>query len=126
MSEFKPEREGWVSVFRSSTDYEADMVRDRLDSAGIPAAVFTQRDHAFSLTVGELAQVYVLVPPEYQSQAEDILQELPLTDEELQSAIDTSDAPSDDDDAGSEQLLDSGIERIRFANPEEPPDEEKA
>ncbi len=126
MSEFKPEREGWVSVFRSSTDYEADMVRDRLDSAGIPAAVFTQRDHAFSLTVGKLAQVYVLVPPEYQSQAEDILQELPLTDEELQSAIDTSDAPSDDDDAGSEQLLDSGIERIRFANPEEPPDEEKA
>lgn len=126
MSEFKPEREGWVSVFRSSTDYEADMVRDRLDSAGIPAAVFTQRDHAFSLTVGELARVYVLVPSEYQSQAEDILQELPLTEEELQSAIDSSDAPSDDDDEGSEQLLDSGIERIRFANPEEPPDEEKA
>ena len=38
------------------------MARDRLDSAGIQAAVFTQRDHSFSLTVGALARVYVMVP----------------------------------------------------------------
>ena len=126
MGEFVPKREGWVSIFRSSTDYEADMVRDRLDSAGIPAAVFTQRDHALSLTVGELARVYVLVPVEYQAQAEEVLRELPLTDEELESAVDTSDAPSGEEDSGMEQLLDSGIERIRFTTPEDPPEEEKA
>lgn len=126
MSEFKPKREGWVSIFRTSTDYEADMVRDRLDSAGIPAAVFTQRDHALNLTVGELARVYVLVPSRYVAQAEEVLEELPLTDQELESAVDSSDAPSGEDDSGVEQLLDSGVERIHFRSPEEPPDEEKA
>lgn len=123
MSEFKPTREGWVSVFNTSTDYEADMVRDRLDSAGIPAAVFTQRDHAFNLSVGELARVYVLVPASHLAAAEGVLAELPLTDEELESAVDSSDAPSGEDDSGSEQLLDSGIERIHFQSPEEPPDQ---
>ena len=33
--------EGWVVVFHSGTDYEADIVRDRLDDAGIPAVVLT-------------------------------------------------------------------------------------
>lgn len=126
MAEFKPTREGWVSVFRSTTDYEADMVRDRLDSAGVPAAVFSQRDHALNLTVGELARVYVLVPAEYRSRAEEILSEQPLTDEELEAAADSSDEPSGETDAGREQLLDSGIERLHFLAPEEPPDEDTA
>ncbi|WP_243663635.1 DUF2007 domain-containing protein [Rhodothermus marinus] len=54
--------EDWVEVFRTSTDYEADIVRDRLDDAGIPAVVFTQRDHVFNLNVGNLALVSVRVP----------------------------------------------------------------
>ncbi|PSQ73737.1 MAG: hypothetical protein BRD39_03590 [Bacteroidetes bacterium QH_9_64_21] len=56
--------EDWVSIFRSSTDYEADLVRDRLDDSGIPAVVLTQRDHAFNLTVGDLASVHVRPAPE--------------------------------------------------------------
>lgn len=126
MAEFKPMREGWVTVFQSSTDYEADMVRDRLDSAGIPAAVLTQRDHALNLNVGKLALVYVLVPEDYKARAESLLAELPLTDAELQSAVDSSTEPSGEDDPGMEQLLDSGIERLRFTSPEEPPDDDKA
>ena len=47
--------EGWIAVFSSGTDFEADLVRDRIDDAGIPAVVLTQRDHAFNLTVGDLA-----------------------------------------------------------------------
>ena len=28
--------EGWIVVFNTGTDYEADLVRDRLDDADIP------------------------------------------------------------------------------------------
>ena len=126
MGEYKPEREGWVTIYQSSTDYEADMVRDRLDSAGIPAAVFTQRDHALNQNVGKLALVFVLVPEDRRADAEALLAELPLTDAELNSAAAASTEPSGEDDPGREQLLDSGIERLRFDTPEEPPDEDLA
>ena len=56
--------QNWVTIFTSGTDYEADLVRDRLDDRGIPAVVLTQRDHAFNLTVGDLAAVRVMVPPD--------------------------------------------------------------
>ena len=47
--------ENWIPIFSSGTDYEADIVRDRLDDSGIPAVVLTQRDHAFNLNVSDLA-----------------------------------------------------------------------
>jgi hypothetical protein len=66
------------------------------------------------------------VPAEYLEEAEMILKEQPLTDEELDEAAGSSSEPSGEDDPGREQLLDSGIERIRFTTPEEPPDEKTA
>lgn len=128
MGEKQKHLEGWVSVFRSGTDYEADFVRDRLDSAGVPAAVFTQRDHAFNLTVGSLAKVYVMVPPDREADALTILDEQ-ITDEELEAAA-AAGKGSDADDHGRdkhdrEEPLDSGVERIDFQNPEDPPDDER-
>ena len=124
MREKRKELGGWVSVFRSSTDYEADMARDRLDSAGITAAVFTQRDHALSLTVGSLARVYVMVPEDNAAEATAILQER-LTDEELEAAASESREDADDPNKNTEELLDSGIEKIHFLTPEESSDDEK-
>jgi len=77
--------EDWISVFRTNTDYEGDLVRDRLDDSGIPAVVLTQRDHAFNLNVGDLADVHVLVPPNRVDEAVRLLEET-LTDEELEEA----------------------------------------
>jgi len=100
--------EDWVSVFRTGTDYEADMVRDRLDDSGIPAVVLTQRDHAFNLTVGDLASVHVMVPPDRTDAAVELLAQR-LDDEELEEA-----ALGADPDApparspGEESTLDSG------------------
>ncbi len=124
MSEKRKELEGWVSVFRSSTDYEADMARDRLDSAGMTAAVFTQRDHALNLTVGALARVYVMVPEESAAEAKAILEER-ITDEELEAAASESQPEPDNSNENTEQLLDSGIEKIHFLTPEESSDDEK-
>ena len=112
----------WVVVFKSGTDYEADLVRDRLDDSGIPAVVLTKRDHAFNLNVGDLAQVHVLVPPDQVEAALALLDEAPLTDAELEqaalSAVPGPDAHTEEQEA----MLDSGIESINLSAPD---DEEK-
>ena len=78
--------EGWLTVFKSGTDYEADLVKDRLVDSGLSAVILTHRDHAFHLTVGDLAVVRVLVAPDQYEDAMRILQTAPLTDEELEAA----------------------------------------
>lgn len=110
--------EGWIAVFTTSTDYEADMVRDRLDSAGVPAVVLTQRDHAFNLTVGDLAEVHVMVHPDHEEEADRLLDDR-FSDEELNEAsrfIDPAERARDDE--GGKTLFDSGNEQIRFSPPE--------
>lgn len=75
--------QGWISVFESGTDYEAEIVRDRLLSLDVPAVVLTQRDHAFNLTHGYLARVRVMVPPDRAREAADILESPPLSNDDL-------------------------------------------
>ena len=117
-------REDWVSVFRTSTDYEADLVRDRLDDSGIPAVVLTQRDHAFNLTVGDLAAVHVMVPPEEAENAVALLEEQ-LSDEELEEAAlgaDPDAPPANTPEEDSK--LDSGHEHMDLGPPDEGEDDE--
>ena len=118
----KPARtyEGWVSVFECSTDFEADLVRDRLGESEIDAVVLTQRDHSFNLNVGDLAPVHVMVKPSQEADARSLLAEAPLSDEELEAAamqadVGAPDAYSPDDEA----RLDSGIEGISLDVPDE-------
>lgn len=116
--------EGWVAVFRTGTDYEADLVRDRLDDSGIPAVVLTQRDHAFNLNVGDLAPVNVMVPPEHVDEAVALLEEAPLSDEELTAAaLDADPSAEPAHTEREESMLDSGMEEIGFSEPDE--EEEK-
>ena len=109
--------EGWISVFSSGTDYEADLVRDRLDDSGINAVVLTQRDHSFNLTFGDLAKVHVMVPGERVEDARALLQSEPLTDEELSEVALSADpnAPPD----GDRDIMDSGAEQIRLSPPDD-------
>ncbi|PSQ96530.1 MAG: hypothetical protein BRD55_06110 [Bacteroidetes bacterium SW_9_63_38] len=116
--------EDWVSIFRTGTDYEADIVRDRLDDSGIPAVVLTQRDHAFNLTVGDLASVHVMVPPDEADEAVSLLEQR-LDDDELEKAALGSDpeapsAHSPEDDT----RLDSGQGQMDFGAPDDDEGEE--
>ena len=115
----------WVSVFRTSTDYEGDLVRDRLDDSGIPAVVLTQRDHAFNLNVGDLADVHVMVPPDQVEKAVRLLENT-LSDEELEEAAlgaDPDAPPAHDPD--EESMLDSGHESTHLSPPEDEEDDQK-
>jgi hypothetical protein len=117
--------EDWVSIFRTGTDYEADLVRDRLDDSGIPAVVLTQRDHAFNLTVGDLAAVHVMVPPDRADEAVDLLAQR-LDDDALEEAAlgaDPEAPPAHSPD--EEAKLDSGQERIDMGAPDDPDDDEE-
>jgi hypothetical protein len=69
--------EGWVPVYSSGTDYEADLVRGMLDDAGVSAVILTQRDHAFNLNLGDTAQVLVLVPPDEEAAARELIEAAP-------------------------------------------------
>lgn len=114
--------ENWVSIFRTGTDYEADLVRDRLDDSGIPAVVLTQRDHAFNLTVGDLASVHVMVPPDRAEEAVSLLEQR-LDDDELEEAAlgaDPDAPPANDPE--EDARLDSGQDRIDFDAPDEEDD----
>lgn len=115
-----PNLEGWVPVFEASTDYEADIVRDRLDSEGISAVVFTQRDHVFNLNVGDLARTAVLVAPEQADAARAFLATQTVSDAELEEAAMSADPISPDAHTPTtEAQLDSGIEEISFDVPDE-------
>ncbi|HIG76268.1 MAG TPA: hypothetical protein EYQ24_17315 [Bacteroidetes bacterium] len=119
--------EEWVSAFSTSTDFEADLVRDRLDEAGISAVVLTQRDHSFNLNVGDLSPVHVMVPPTEAEAAAAVLAEAPLTDEELERAAMEADVMAPDaHDPTSEARLDSGIDEISLEVPEDDEDEDDA
>ena len=75
--------DGWVSVFDSGTDYEAEMARDRLTDSGIHAVIMAKKDSSFKLTHGALSRIYVLVAPQFEVQANTVLQSDAFTTEEL-------------------------------------------
>ena len=112
--------EGWKTVFSSGTDYEADLVRSRLDDSGIPAVVLTQRDHALNLTIGDLAKVQVLVPPDRLDDARALLAEAPISGAELDAAAASADPNAPDaHDTADQARLDSGIDRINLTSDDE-------
>lgn len=112
--------EGWISVFECSTDFEADLVRDRLDEEGLAAVVFTQRDHSFNLNVGDLAAVHVMCRPEDEAAARAVVSQPPISDADLEAAAMSADLLAPDAySREDEAMLDSGIEDISFDVPDE-------
>jgi hypothetical protein len=53
---------GWAQVYTTTTEFEAQLVKENLRAEGRDARVFSQRDRAFSVDLGELSIVRVLVP----------------------------------------------------------------
>ena len=116
--------EGWVSIFECSTDFEADLVRDRLDEEGLAAVVFTQRDHSFNLNVGDLAAVHVMVRPEEEATARSVLLEPMISDADLEAAAMSADLMAPDAHSPEDEaMLDSGIEGISFDVPDDDEDD---
>jgi hypothetical protein len=61
--------DNWVCVMEASTDLEVEMAKNYLSNLKIPSNILSKRDSAYSLTVGEMAMVYLYVPVEYKEKA---------------------------------------------------------
>lgn len=94
------EIDGWIGVWQTGIDYEADLVRDRLDDAGVEAVIMRKKDRSFSLTHGSMSPIHVLVPAAQEDEARAILAAEPPTDDELTAAAlaaDPENAPAPGD-----------------------------
>ncbi len=80
------EMDGWVGVWQTGIDYEADLVRDRLDDAGVEAVIMRKKDRSFPVTQGSMSPIHVMVPNAREAEARAILAALPPSDEELTAA----------------------------------------
>jgi hypothetical protein len=57
-----PVIQGWAQIYTTSDTIEANLIRENLESEGIDAAVFDQKDRSFNVEVGDLSPVRLLVP----------------------------------------------------------------
>lgn len=53
---------GWAQVYSTTTEFEAQLVRENLRAEGIEAQVLSQKDHMYPVDFGELSIVRLLVP----------------------------------------------------------------
>jgi hypothetical protein len=72
----------YVQVHRTTTDYEAEMLRANLEGAGIDAVVFNQHDHVYFVNLGELAVVKVMVRRKDAERAKEIIDSILESGEE--------------------------------------------
>lgn len=61
--------EGWVCIAERGTVLDAEMEANVLRNLEIPVHVFSKRDTAYSLSVGEMSSVYLYVPQEFEEEA---------------------------------------------------------
>lgn len=117
----------WITVFTCGTDYEADIVRDRLDDSGIPAVVLTQRDHAFNLNVSDLSTTRVMVPPDHVDDAVALIEEDMISEEELEEAAMQADPDAPDArDPERDTMHDSGDVPPRFSEADDEEEDDDA
>jgi hypothetical protein len=83
-----PKIPGWICVYTTSTELEANMVRNYLESNEIEVQILSKQDSAYALTVGYMAVVFLYVPEEISEKAEKAINEwkdgeIQLTDDNL-------------------------------------------
>ncbi len=69
------EVEGWVCIYKTNTDYDAQLAKSYLESREIECRVLSKRDSAFDLTVGEMSLIYIYTPKDMAEEAEKAIEE---------------------------------------------------
>ena len=78
--------EQWTPALETGVEFEAEVVADRLKDAGIPAVVMNRREKSIGIAFSDQKLIQVLVQPERLDEAKEILNQQPITDEELEQA----------------------------------------
>lgn len=64
---------GWVRIYETGHEWEAELVKQELENNDIPAVVDSHKDHTRQFTVGHLSAIYILVPFEDVLDAEKLI-----------------------------------------------------
>lgn len=71
-----PVIEGWAQVYSTGDDVTAELIRENLQAEGIDSRVLSQKDHfSFTVDIGDLSPVRVLVPAYAYEEARGLIQE---------------------------------------------------
>lgn len=54
--------QGWAQVYSTTGEFQAQLLRENLQSEGVDAQIFSQKDNMLSVDLGELSIVRLLVP----------------------------------------------------------------
>lgn len=60
---------GWVCVYETGTEYDAEMVKSYFADQDIHSQILSKRDSAYNMNVGQMSMVYVYVPGELEEKA---------------------------------------------------------
>ena len=70
-----PLMSGWAQVYSAVDDVEGELIRENLEAEGIEARVISQKDHSFTVEIGDLSQVRVLAPAFEYEDALDVIEQ---------------------------------------------------
>ncbi len=65
--------EEWVAVLVTSDPVEAEIVRDLLESGGIPVALRSSKVSPFPVNIGKIGEIRLLVPQADKELAEKVI-----------------------------------------------------
>jgi hypothetical protein len=65
--------QGWAQIYSTTNEFEAQLLRENLLAEGIDAQFFSQKDSIFSVDLGELSIVRLLVPVWEYAQAQALI-----------------------------------------------------
>ncbi|TNE74409.1 hypothetical protein EP331_01945 [bacterium] len=66
---------GWSCVYSTGSDVDAAMVKNYLESCDLDVQILSKRDSAYSLNVGDMAQIFLYVPAENEKEAREVLEQ---------------------------------------------------
>lgn len=67
--------EGWAQIYSTTSEFEAQLVRENLRAEGIDSQIYSQKDSILSVDIGELSIVRLLVPVWEYSHALELIRE---------------------------------------------------
>lgn len=66
---------GWIEILITYDPLEAEMIKDLLESGGIPVVLRSSKVSPYPVNIGKIGEIKVLVKKEDQEAAEEVLRE---------------------------------------------------
>ncbi|MCL5024769.1 MAG: DUF2007 domain-containing protein [Nitrospirae bacterium] len=65
--------EGWVEVLVTCDSLEAEMIKDLLESGGIPVVLRSSKVHPYPVNIGKMGEIKILVRKEDEEAAQRVI-----------------------------------------------------